>query len=47
MSIIFVMFGLVVVLSCVTFLSRSNINRYLRQRKTMAVLMLVRSVTDK
>jgi len=47
MSAIFMVFGLIVVLSCVTFLSRSNVNRFLRQRKAMAVLMLLRSVTDK
>jgi len=47
MSAIFMVFGLIVVFSCITFLSRSNVNRFLRQRKTMAVLMLIRSVTDK
>lgn len=47
MSAMFMVFGLVVVLSCVTFLSRHNVNRFMRQRKTMAVLMLVRSITDK
>jgi len=47
MGTIIMVFGSIFVISAITFLSRQNIRRFVRQRKTSEVLTLVRQVSER
>jgi hypothetical protein len=46
MGAIVLVFGVVAVLSCITVLSRQNIKRFLRRRKTFNILVMMRQASE-